>query len=251
MTLHQLPVDLGPGVRAVFTGRATAADDRDLPAVGAAGNLSHRRPHRPGRLAADRARAAAAIGLVDDQVVRMRQVHGSEVAIVDDATPVGAEVGPADAVVTTESGRGLTVLTADCVPVVLAGREVVAVAHAGRAGVLAGVVEATSAAVRERTSGPVRAVIGPAIRGCCYEVEEELRAAVASDHPDAFATTTWGTPSLDLPAAVRAQLDAHDIEVDDVGACTHCDPRWFSHRRDGDIAGRQAGMVVRHDLESA
>ncbi len=250
MTLHHVPVDLGPGVRAVFTGRAPV-DDADAPSVGAAGNLSHRRPHRPGRLAADRAAAAALIGVDDTDVVRLRQVHGADVAIVDAATPAGAELGPFDAVVTTESDRGLAVLVADCVPVVLAAPDVVAVAHAGRAGVVAGVVDATVAAMRERTSEPVRAVVGPAIRGCCYEVEAQLRADVAADHPDAFATTSWGTPSLDLPAAVGARLAALDIDFDDVGSCTHCDPGWFSHRRDGDDAGRQAGMVVRRDVRGA
>lgn len=244
MTLHLIPVDLGPGVRGVFTGRSI---DADASSIGAPGNLSHRRPHRPAELAAGRAVAAAAIGIDDADVVRMRQVHGRGVAIVDADTPRGAEVGPADAAVTTESGRGLAVMVADCVPVLMAGRDAVAVAHAGRAGVLAGVVDATVEAVRDRDTGTVRAAIGPAIRGCCYEVEEELRAEVAAAHPTAFATTTWGTPSLDLPAAVRATMTDQGIEVADLEVCTHCDSRWFSHRRDGVAAGRQAGMVVRRE----
>lgn len=241
MTLHLTPADLGPGVRAVFTGRDLQATEP----VGQAGNLSHRRPHRPGRLARDRAVAAAAIGVDEDAVVRLRQVHGADVSVVDEQTPPGAELGPADAAITTVPGRALTVLVADCVPVLLANDTVVAVAHAGRRGVVADVAGGVVKAMRTNDGSPVRAVLGPAIRGCCYEVEEWLREEVAAGHPEAAAETTWGTPSLDLPAAVAARLRQLDVTVRDLGACTRCDDdRWFSHRRDP-RAGRQAGMVVR------
>lgn len=240
MTLHLAPVDLGPGVRAVFTGRGQGVES-----VGAVGNLSHRRPHRPGRLARDRAAAAEAIGLDDRDVIRLRQVHGNGVVVIDADVPVGAEVGPADGAVTAEVGRGLAVLVADCVPVLFASEAAVAVAHAGRAGVVADIVAATVQRLRDLHDGAVRAAIGPAIRGCCYEVEDWLRDEVADAHPAARSTTTWGTPSLDLPAAVAARLTSLDVAVDDLGACTHCDDRWFSHRRDGGAAGRQAGLVVR------
>ncbi len=239
MTLAVTPVDLGPGVRAVFTGRDPAGDE----VVGAAGNLSHRRPHRPGRLAADRRAAAAAVGVEPGDVVRLRQVHGAAVARVDPDTPAGAELGPADGAVTTLRGRAVSVLVADCVPVLLAGPGVVGAAHAGRNGVLVDVVGATAAAMEEMAAAPTTAAIGPAIRGCCYEVEDWLRDEVAADHPAAHATTRWGTPSLDLPAAVAARLDDLGVAVHDVGACTHCGGGWFSHRRDPG-AGRQAGLVV-------
>lgn len=240
MTLSLTPEDLGPGVRAVFTG----PDPDDAEAVGHAGNLSHRRPHRPARLAADRTTAASAIGVGPDDVVRLRQVHGATVVVVDARTPAGAELGPADAAVTTQRGRALTVLVADCVPVLLAGPDVVAVAHAGRHGVVVDVVGATVAAMADVAGPPRVAAIGPSIRGCCYEVEDWLRDDVASDHPAARARTTWGTPSLDLPAAVAARLEGLGVEVRDAGDCTHCGERWFSHRRDP-ASGRQAGLVVR------
>lgn len=241
MTLAVTTVDLGPGVRAAFTGREL---DGPAEVVGHAGNLSHRRAHRPARLAADRAAAAASIGLEPDQVVRLHQVHGTDVAVVDDATPVGAELGPADAAYTTVADRGLSVLVADCVPVLVAGPDAVGVAHAGRLGVVADVVGALVAAMDDAGVAPTRAVVGPAIRGCCYEVEDWLRDEVAADHPVAAGETTWGTPSLDLAAAVVARLEALGCEVVDVGACTHCGDGWFSHRRDAG-AGRQAGLVVR------
>lgn len=241
MTMHLASVDLGAGVRAVFTGRCDDAPE----AVGARGNLSHRRAHRPSRLAADRATAASAIGVDDRDVVRLQQVHGRDVVVVVVDTPRGAELGPADAAVTTVPGQALAVLVADCVPVLFASDDAVGVAHAGRGGVMLDVVGATVEVMRAHGHGEIRAVVGPAIHGCCYEVQDWLRDEVSAQHPAAHATTTWGTPSLDLPTAVLTQLEAVDVEATDVGACTHCGPHWFSHRRDGASAGRQAGLVVR------
>jgi YfiH family protein len=181
----------------------------------------------------------------------MHQVHGANVAVVDEATPCGAELRGADGLVTALPGRALGVLSADCVPVLLAGDRTIAVAHAGRVGVTADVVAATLATATELGEAPVRirAVIGPAIGGCCYEVPGALRDEVGRHAPAAPTTTDRGTPGLDLPAAVAAQLaDAGVTAVDRVGGCTRCDPemRWFSHRRDpGD--GRQLALIVRHE----
>jgi polyphenol oxidase len=245
-----LPVDLGPGVRAAVTGRDTAASP---PAVGAAGNLSHRRPHRPDDLARARREVGAATGTDPATWHLLHQVHGADVAVVDADTPIGAELRGVDAAVTSEPGRPLTVQTADCVPVLLAGPTAIGVAHAGRAGVALGVVEAVlDAVVALGEARHLRAVVGPAIGGCCYEVPVAMRDEVAATHPEAAATTTWGTPSLDLPAAVVATLGAGGVaSVTSLGGCTRCDPegRWFSHRADPD-AGRQLGLVVR-DVEAA
>jgi YfiH family protein len=164
--------------------------------------------------------------------------------VVDGDTPDGAEVGPADAAVTVQAGRALAVLVADCVPVLVAGDRAVGVAHAGRLGVMADVVGALVETVGDLDDGPLRAAIGPSIRGCCYEVEDWLHDEVVAEHPAAAAETTWGTPSLDLPAAVRARLVELGAEVVDDDRCTRCTDDWFSHRGDPG-AGRQAGMVVR------
>lgn len=243
--MHILEHDLADGVGAWFTGRDRSRPD---PPVGAAGNLSHRRPHLPGELARDRAAAYERMGLASSQVHLMRQRHGAAVGVVDAATPAGAELRGVDALVTSERGRALAVQVADCVPVLLAAPGAVAVAHAGRRGLVAGVVLAALDALRRAASGDaVRAVVGPAIGGCCYEVPAALRAEVGADHPEAVASTTWGTPSLDLPAAVAAQLAGAGVDaVERVGTCTRCDPdgRWFSHRADPDT-GRQLGVVVR------
>ncbi|MBW3619337.1 MAG: polyphenol oxidase family protein [Actinobacteria bacterium] len=246
-------VELGPAVAGWFTGRP--AQDGAAPSVGAAGNLSHRRPHEPSRLAADRRAAFAEMGLEPSAVVWMQQVHGAEVAVVDDDTPEGAELRGVDALVTASVGRPLAVQVADCVPVLLASSTgVVAAAHAGRRGVELGIVPATLAAMAALGAAPdtVRAALGPAIGGCCYEVPSELREDVSDDHPVASGTTSWGTPSLDLPAAVVALLSAAGVaSVERLGGCTRCDPdgRWFSHRADPDT-GRQVGVVVRRDRDT-
>lgn len=239
-------VELGPGARAWFTGRDP---DGPKPPLGHAGNLAHRRPHQPRELARTRAAVGARIGVAPDRWHLLHQVHGADVAVVTAATPLGSELRGVDAAVTTEPDRALVVQTADCVPVVLAGDEVVGVAHAGRLGVQADVVGALVAAAAglDALGGTLRAAIGPAIGGCCYEVPAAMRDEVGAAAPVAKAETTWGTPSLDLPAAVEARLAELGVEVlARVGGCTRCDPdrRWFSHRADPDT-GRQAALVVR------
>ncbi len=233
-------VSLLPGVGAWFTGRA-------------AGNLSHRRPHLPTRLARSRSEVTRAMGLRPESLHTMRQVHGSTVATVDGSTPWGAELRDVDALVTDQPGRALAVQVADCVPLLIASTEgPVAAVHAGRRGVQSGVVEAALEALDALGAPPetLRAAIGPAIRGCCYELPDAPRDAIASRRPQAAAVTTWGTPSLDLPVAVAASLSAAGASVVERGGdrfgCTHCDQdaRWFSHRGDP-RAGRQVGVIVR------
>jgi polyphenol oxidase len=246
MSIHLLEVPLTEDARGCFTGRDL--EHEPVP-VGQPGNLSHRRPHRPGDLARSRAEVGRALGWSPEGWQWMHQVHGGRVAEVTADTPRGAELRGVDALATFEVDRPLIVQVADCVPVLLAGPGGVAVAHAGRAGVHRRVV---SHAVERLARGGqptegVTAVVGPAIGGCCYEVPEGLRDEVAEVNPTAAATTRWGTPALDLPSAVERELtDAGVGDVRRVGGCTMEDERFFSHRRDP-AAGRQIGFVVRTD----
>jgi polyphenol oxidase len=238
-------VELRSGVGAWFTGR-----DPDQPSA-SDGNLAHRRPHRPDQLARARAAVGSANGTSPTRWHLMHQVHGDEVGVVGAATPVGAELRGVDAIVTDQVERPLAVQVADCVPGLLAGTNTVGAVHAGRNGVLAGVVPAAVDRLTqlEVDDEQVHAVVGPAIGGCCYEVPAELQDEVTRRVPDATATTTWGTPALDLPRAVVGQLEAAGVQVvDRVGSCTRCDPqgRWFSHRADP-ASGRQIGLVVRRE----
>ncbi len=234
-----------PHARAVFAGRA--AGNASL--VVGAGGVDGRR------------RVLGELGLAPQDAVFMEQVHGSEVARVghDDrgrgATDWACAVPGVDALVTTDADVALVVLTGDCVPVVLLDPgKGIAAAHAGRRGVQAGVTRTTVAALTAATGSPparIRALIGPAISGCCYELPPALAEEIAAAEPAARAVTSWGTPSLDLPAAVWAQLHAAGVErIARVHACTRCDSdRWFSHRAacqiPGTPSGRNAAVICR------
>jgi YfiH family protein len=179
-------------------------------------------------------------------VVAMQQVHGADVAVVDSAS-LRSQVTPvADALVTAEPGVVLMVRVADCVPVLLAdvGAGVVGAVHAGRPGLVAGVVPHALEALRSLGAGDVRAWVGPHVCGACYEVPEQLRADVAAVVPEAFAQTSWGTPAVDVGAGVLAQLRAGGVrDVSEVRRCTIEDDDLFSYRRQGKESGRAAGLV--------
>lgn len=178
-----------------------------------------------------------------DRLHHVRQVHGGDVDVVGAQAP--DRPPEADAIVADRSGVVLMVRAADCVPVLLADREarVIGAAHAGRAGLLARVVPHAVRRMRERGATSITAWIGPHVCGGCYEVPRGLRAEVAAEVPETAATTTWGTPSLDLGAGIRAQLEAEGVVVVDASRCTREAPDLFSYRRDGRAAGRLAGVV--------
>lgn len=164
-------------------------------------------------------------------LARGTQVHGAVVRRVSDAP---AELEPADGQATARADIAVMVAVADCLPIAVAGPGSVAVLHGGWRGLAAGIVEEGVAALRELGErGPLSAAIGPGARGCCYEVGDEVRAALGA---------TGAT--VDLPTVAARRLAAAGVErIDDAGGCTICDPRLFSHRREGARAGRQAGIA--------
>jgi len=186
-------------------------------------------------------------GAVAPVMVRMRQVHGAGVQVVDQSwlDDRHAEPPEVDGLVTAVPGVGLLVRAADCVPVLLADtdRGVVGVAHAGRDGLVARVVPATVARMREVGAERLVAWVGPHICGRCYEVPETMREEVAAAVPEAFAETSWGTPAVDVGAGVLAQLRAADVEIADASRCTRESDDLYSYRRDGARAGRLGGVV--------
>lgn len=197
-------------------------------------------------VAENRRLAAKSLGVDPGSVVYMRQVHGADVAVVREPWPDG--VSPAvDAIVTDVPGLVLAVLVADCTPVLLADpvAGVVAAAHAGRPGMAAGVVPATVEAMVALGASPSRmlAYTGPAVCGACYEVPSEMRADVASHVPESWATTRQGTPAVDVPAGVWAQLRALGIEEGwRSTVCAKESPDHYSYRREG-TTGRFAGFT--------
>jgi YfiH family protein len=170
------------------------------------------------------------------------QVHGADVAT---ATSPWPERPHADGIVSSTPGLTLMVRAADCVPVLLVAplEGVVGAAHAGRPGLLAGVVPATVGRMRELGADRIEGWTGPHVCGRCYEVPAQMRDEVAAAVPAARSSTSWGTPSLDLGAGVRSQLEQLGVVVHDQGRCTREDTGLYSYRRDGASAGRQAGLV--------
>ena len=199
----------------------------------------------PAAVAANRARVARELGVAENRLVWMNQVHGTGVAVVDG--PQEGTVPATDALVTATPGLVLCVLVADCVPVLLADHEtgVVAAVHAGREGVRQGVVPAALSAMASlgARARNVTALLGPAVCGDCYEVPDGMQAEVARVAPAAAVRTSKGTAGLDLRAGLDERLRAAGIpEVVHDPRCTMEDPTLFSHRRDG-TTGRQAGLI--------
>lgn len=181
----------------------------------------------------------------------MSQTHSDRVAV---AGPIDRGVPDADGMVSADGADSLAVLVADCVPVVLAdaagpdgGTGATAVVHAGRAGVGNGIVGNAVGILREYGARDISAWIGPAVCGSCYEVPEEMMRATARTLPQAASRTTGGTPALDLPGAVRHQLERAGATVEQIEGgvpCTLENPSLYSHRREPGI-GRIAGLVWR------
>lgn len=216
-----------------------------------AGNLALHVGDDPAEVRRRRELLEAEVGLAAGSFQYMNQVHGNAVAYIGEvagSTAAGSPTagGPtADAMVS--SGRPLAVMVADCVPVVLAGeasggQPILGVAHAGRPGVAGGVIPATLARMRAEGAEKIRAWIGPSICGSCYEVPEGMRADVAAAVPATWATTSWGTPGLDLPAGARSQLEGDGVTVEYSGPCTLENEDLFSYRENPDT-GRFAGLV--------
>lgn len=175
----------------------------------------------------------------------MHQVHGAEVAVVDGLDDGRRVVDRVDGLVTRTPGVTLVVRVADCVPVIVADPDagVVAALHAGRPGLVAGIVPAGLGAMRALGAGRMVAWLGPSVCGRCYEVPADMREQVCAVVPEAWAETSWGTPAVDVAAGVLAQLAAEGVEAEDVGRCTLEHDDLFSYRRDGKRSGRMAGLV--------
>jgi YfiH family protein len=195
----------------------------------------------PAAVDANRSAVAGAVG-VPGPWAWMQQVHGNDVVTVDGPTTTAPT---ADALVTTTPGLPLTVVTADCAPIVLACDGAVAVVHAGHRGLLDGVIERAVATVRAAGNDDVYALLGPCIRAPRYEFGTDDLAQLTAVFGDEVASRTeWGTPAFDITAAVRIALERTRVEhFVDTGVCTSASSDYFSYRRDG-TTGRQATIAV-------
>ena len=168
-----------------------------------------------------------------------RQVHGATVRRATEPPSRQRPYTQEDGQATALADAAAIVFVADCLPVLLAAEGAVAALHCGWRPLAGGIVEEGVRALREvGGTGPISAALGPSARGCCYEVGEDVHAHFA-------AYDARRGNNLDIAAVARAQLEAQGLEVADVELCTICDERFFSHRRDKGITGRQAGVICR------
>lgn len=219
-----------PGGRALFTTRRGGVSEGAYASL----NLGRWTDDDPDAVNRNREIVAGLVGVSLDAVVQGRQVHGTR---VERRSASGAALNAADGQATAEPGLAPLVLAADCLPIALIAPGAVAMVHAGWRGLAAGVLDEGVRVVRELGGdGELQAAIGPGVGGCCYEVGADVGAA-------------FGVPAgpLDLKSVAHDRLEmAGVLRVHDVALCTMCtNGLFFSHRRDGGLTGRQAGIVWR------
>jgi len=234
--------DLCDGVRALFTARQGGTSSGRFATL----NLSHSVGDDRAAVERNRRLVMSAVGDGPDRLAWMRQVHGANVVCVSPSEPPG-ESQETDAIFTSSPAVALSVLVADCAPVLLADprARLVGAAHAGRPGLAAGVVPALAAAMVAAGADPARmhALVGPAICGRCYEVPARMRDEVNAAAPGSACLTRKGTPGIDLRAGLHSQLaEAGVAAIADDLRCTAESAELYSYRRDG-ATGRFAGLI--------
>ncbi len=180
----------------------------------------------------NRRRLCAAVGADPEKLAMNRQVHSARV----NRAVAGERGRDGDGLWSDEPGVPMLKLTADCLPIALArrrGHPGLVLLHAGRMGLLEGVVEAGVAALG---GGELAAAVGPGIGPCCYEIGDDIADAYRAR----FGVEVLRGRNLDLwSSAERILRDAGVESVERVDICTACSAEFFSHRRDAGVTGRQ------------
>jgi YfiH family protein len=235
---EQNPATGGFGVDWGFTSTEGGSSVGDYASLNLGGHVGD----EPSAVESNRGLVANALDVQRDRLLFMSQCHGSDIAVVDGPWP--GEPPAVDGVVTTSTDLALAVLVADCTPVLMVDRAagVAAAVHAGRPGMMLGVVGRAVDAMTDLGARSISAVVGPSVCGRCYEVPEPLRAQAARVSPVA-ATVSWqGTPAIDVAAAVVDQLRARSVVVQWIWGCSRESETLFSYRR-RHRTGRFAGVV--------
>ena len=231
------------GARALFTTRRGGFSDGPYASL----NLGRMTDDRPEAVRRNRVTVQEQAGV---PAALIFQVHGTSVRTISGMSDVGVapppdrdiELSKADGQATQLSGVAPMVLTADCLPIAVAGDGAVAMLHAGWRGLAGGIVAEGVRKVRELgADGPLEAAIGPGAGGCCYEVGDEVFEVFAE-----YGDRVRHGRNIDLKAIAHDQLERAGVEaVHDVDLCTICSDEslFFSHRRDHGVTGRQAGLV--------
>jgi YfiH family protein len=230
-----------PGARVVFSTRKGGVSEGPYSSL----NLGILTDDDPARVGRNRELLAETLGLDAGAVAMGWQVHGADIEEWTAPPPrgrdgfrhPGADLRRVDGHATTSAGLALLVLVADCLPVALASRGRVSMLHCGWRGLAAGIVE-RGVSFHEEVPA---AAVGPGIGRCCYQVGHEVL--------DTFAGVEGAARDrmLDLRAVAEAKLRSAGVKrIEHVDLCTSCRADlFFSHRRDGGVTGRQAGLIER------
>jgi YfiH family protein len=235
---EQSPAIGGRGVDWGFTSTRGGSSVGDFASLNLGGHVGD----DPSAVESNRRRLASALDVQRDHLLFMSQCHGSEIALVDG--PWRGEPPAVDALMTTSTDLALAVLVADCTPVLLVDRVagVAAAVHAGRPGMMTGIVGRAVDAMTDLGARSISALVGPSVCGRCYEVPEAMRLQAAKVSPVAAAISWQGTPAIDVAAGVVDQLRARSVAVQWIPGCSRESEELFSYRRQR-RTGRFAGVV--------
>ena len=174
--------------------------------------------------------------LIGKPIYFMNQSHGNEIVVVDEQSSPSGAVLDGDGVVTDKTNIALAVQVADCLPLLLYSKSVVAAVHVGRKGLLNKVALAAFDQMKTMGADQITGVVGPHICGSCYEVDPEMYSQITKEHP----ATGGKNNHLNLFAGLADQLN--EIKITDLGMCTKENSDYFSHRADATL-GRQVGVI--------
>jgi len=221
-------------------------------------NLGLNTQDQPFNVEGNRSLLAHAFGISPESLVSVRQVHGSDILVIDEPNEDYSHFSSveSDAVITNQSGVMISVCVADCLPILLCdpAKGVVAAVHAGWQGTAARLVARTVEGMKSLFNCDpleLQAAIGPGIGRCCYEVDAPVRQAFLQNgfNWDACAEEQEkGKWRLDMAAANRDMLLAAGVpaaSIQESDFCVSCrKDLFFSYRRDNGETGRQIGFIM-------
>lgn len=196
---------------------------------------------------------ARELGYEHASLVHMRQIHSDIIVVVDPEVDNFENPPECDALITDRPDIPLMVMTADCTPVLLFDpvRNVIAVAHAGRAGAVKRIVPKTIEKMCSDFASRVEdiaVVLGPSIGGCCYEVGAKIAQEVTEEGYGFAVIAKEGRYYLEVNAIIKKQLEAAGIKnenLEDLNICNACENEtFFSYRADRQKTGRIAGVLM-------
>jgi polyphenol oxidase len=218
-------------------------------------NLGYMQWDFPERVDANRQRFLAALNLDQVRLATLHQIHSDRVHVIEDVSRQGSQ-SEGDALITRSANIAIAVLTADCLPILIADplKNIAAVVHAGWRGTLARILQKTIEELeRAFNCNPAQLIVafGPGIRACCFEVGEEVTSLFRKEYPGSGLTTPvdaqHGKGLLDLPKALEIQMNQAGIKPEnsyDLGVCTRCNASdFFSFRAEGKNSGRLMAVI--------